>query len=146
MASRAIKQCYSCKEKFRREELVGYAGPNTNTIHSYCPQCLAAKEARDKFSIEVCRIFGLKAPGPRIWTERKRLQEKYGYTDDIIIECLNYLYNIKHKKKLSESLCLVSPISIDEMMRWKRYELLPTHTWIFYSPKRSMSSFLSQSL
>lgn len=122
MGARAIKQCYSCKEKFRREELVEYAGPNTNTTHSYCPQCLVEREARDRFSIKVCKIFGLKAPGPRIWTERKRLQDVYGYTDNIIIDCLEYIYNVEHKKKLSESLCLVTPASVDKMIKWKHRE------------------------
>ena len=122
MSTHTTKQCFGCKEKFRREELIDYTGFNASIAHSYCPKCLKEKESRDKFSIEVCKIFGLKSPGPRIWTERKRLQDTYGYTDDTIIECLKYVYYVEHKKKLSESLCLINPISIDRMMRWKRQE------------------------
>ena len=79
MAGRAVKKCYGCKQEFRSEELVYYASPTANTGYNYCPKCLAEKQARERFSYKVCSIFGLKAPGPRIWTERKRLYEKYGY-------------------------------------------------------------------
>ena len=117
---RTIKQCYECKEKFRIEELVDYAGPRAKVMHSYCPNCLKEKQSRDKFSDKVCAIFGLKGPGPRIWTERKRIIQTYGYTDDTIIDCLDYIYNIEKKKVLSESLCLVKPPMVDKMMRYKR--------------------------
>ena len=74
------------------------------------------------FSDKVCEIFGIKGPGPRIWTERKRLQDTYGYTDAVIIDCLDYIYNVKHYKKLAESLVLVKPQMVDEMKKWKRGE------------------------
>ena len=122
MATRATKQCHVCKQTFRREELVDYAGLNAKTAYSYCPKCLAEKQSKEKFSIKVCQIFGLKAPGPRIWTERKRLQDNYGYTDDVIIDCLEYIYNVEKTKKLAESLCLVNPISVNKMKHWKNSE------------------------
>jgi len=114
------KQCYGCKESFRKTELVDYASPRSNTMQSYCPKCLAEKQARDRFSDKVCELFGIKSPGPRLWTERKRLQEKYGYTDDTIVSCLDFLYNVEHMKKLTESLALVTPTNIDRMLKWKR--------------------------
>jgi hypothetical protein len=117
---RTTKQCFECKEQFRIEELVDYAGPRAKVMHSYCPNCLKEKQSRDKFSDKVCTIFGLKSPGPRIWTERKRIIQNYGYTDDIIIDCLDYIYNVEKKKKLAESLCLVKPPIVDKMMRYKR--------------------------
>jgi hypothetical protein len=59
-------------------------------------------------------------PGPRIWTERKRLIDTYGYTDQTIIDCLDYLYNVKKLKKLAESLCLVKPTTVNEMLQYKK--------------------------
>ena len=41
--------------------------------------------------------------------------DTYGYTDSIIIDCLDYIYNVEHKKKLSESLCLINPEMIARM-------------------------------
>lgn len=113
------KQCYSCKQQFLKTELVDYASPRANTLHSYCHKCLMEKQAKDRFSEKVCEIFGVKAPGPRIWTERKRLQATYGYTDDTIIDCLDYIYNIENKKKLVESLCLIRPDTINRMLEYR---------------------------
>lgn len=107
------KKCHGCGENFLRDQLIDYASPNAKTLYSYCQKCYKEKIAKDKFSEKVCSIFGLKKPGPRIWQDRKRIQEKYGYTDDVIVDCLDYIYNIKKLKKLSESLCLVTPLNVE---------------------------------
>ena len=117
--ARTTRVCHVCKQVFRMEEIVSYASPNSTTFYNYCPKCLAEKQAKDKFIYKVCTIFGLKAPGARIWTERKRLIDTYGYTDDIIVDCLDYIYNVEHKKKLSESLCLVNPPTVERMKKYK---------------------------
>ena len=75
--------------------------------------------ARERFQTKVCEIFSIKTPGPLIWTQRKRLRDTYGYTDDAIIDCLEYIYNVKHMNKLTESLGLVTPRSMNEMKAWK---------------------------
>jgi len=120
--ARATKMCHTCKQTFRAEEIVSYASPKSNTFYNYCPKCLEEKQAKDRFVAKVCGIFGLKAPGPRIWTERKRLIDTYGYTDDTIVDCLDYIYNVEHKKKLSESLCLVNPPMVEKMKKYKSKE------------------------
>lgn len=112
--------CYMCKETFLKTEMVQYCSNKAKIAHWYCLKCLEEKQAKEKFSDQVCKIFGLKGPGPRIWTERKRLIDKYGYTDQILIDCLDYIYNVEHKKKLSESLYLINPTMVDKMMRYKR--------------------------
>lgn len=121
MAKEFLK-CYDCKEDFRREELIEYTPLRSKTSYKYCPKCYAEKLAREEFSEKVCNIFGIKAPGPRIWTERKRLRNTYGYTDNILIDCLEYIYNVEKKKKFSESLCLINPVLVDKMMAYKRKE------------------------
>lgn len=119
---RKIKQCYGCKVQFRKEELVDYAAPGTKTMHSYCAKCFEKKKAKERFSNKVCSIFGLKSPGPRIWKERQRLQDTYGYTDDTIVDCLDYIYYVEKKKKLTESLCLVQPYMVEKMMKYKAHK------------------------
>ena len=114
------KQCYECKQQFRREELVDYASPKAKITHSYCRACLEKKQARDNFSAKVSEIFGIKSPGPRIWTERKRLFETYGYTDDTIIDCLDYLYKVEKYKKFVESIALVTPTTVERAQRYKK--------------------------
>lgn len=113
------RKCAGCKEERRKDEMVEYFSPSGKTSAWYCPTCLAEKQARERFSMKVCEIFGIKSPGPRIWTERKRLRETYGYTDDSIIDCLDYIYNVVKKNKLAESLVLVNPHSMAEMKQWK---------------------------
>ena len=117
---RATLKCFECKESFRREELINYTPLNAQIAHNYCRKCLEDKQKRESFSNKVCSIFGIKSPGPRIWTERQRLIDKFGYTDDIIIDCLDYIYKVEKKKKLNESLCLVNPVTVDHMMTYKK--------------------------
>lgn len=114
------QQCFLCKQEFRKTELISYASASAKVSHWYCPECLKEKQSRERFSNKICMIFGIKQPGPRIWTERKRLIDKYGYTDDLIIDCLDYIYNIENKKKLVESLTLVTPTTMNKMLQWKR--------------------------
>lgn len=113
------RQCSGCKQQFRKTELVEYSSVTGKTSNWYCPKCLAEKQSREKFAAKVCQIFGLKAPGPVIWTQRKRLQNEYGYTDDSIIDCLEYIYNVKKFRILSESLGLINPRNMEECRKWK---------------------------
>lgn len=115
-------KCYECKELFPRDQLVAYASPDAKVMHNYCPKCLQEKQMREAFAAKVCQIFGIKNPGPRIWTERKRIQNTYGYTDQVLIDTLDYIYNVENKKKLADSLCLITPTTVDKMMAHKKNE------------------------
>lgn len=114
--------CFDCKKEFPKEQMVEYASITSNYMHWYCKACLEKKQARDNFSMTVCQIFGLKTPGPRIWREREAIMKKYGYTDSTIIDCLEYVYNVEKKKKLSESLYFVTPPMVEKAKRWKKSE------------------------
>lgn len=113
------RKCAGCKQDIRKDEMIQYATLSGKTTYWYCKDCYEEKLAREKFSNKVCEIFGIKSPGPRIWTERKRLRDKYGYTDDAIIDCLEYIYNVSKKDKLSESLALINPRSMSNMKAWR---------------------------
>lgn len=114
--------CSKCKQSFRKEEMIQYASLRAKKALWYCPQCYQERRERELFSDKVCEIFGLKSPGPRIWKERQRLRDTYGYTDNTIIDCLDYIYNVRKTKKLAESLVLVTPRSVEEMKQYKRSE------------------------
>ena len=72
--------CSECSKQkkenklYPRDEIINYKGQN------YCPKCYAEKLEKEKFSEFICNLFGLKAPGPVIYSQRKRLKEKYYYT------------------------------------------------------------------
>ena len=116
------RQCFGCKQDIRKDEMIEYSSITGKTSHWYCKDCYEEKLARERFQNKVCQIFGLKSPGPTIWTQRKQLQTKYGYTDDAIVDCLDYIYNVKHAKKLYESLGLVNPKNMMEMRTWRMNE------------------------
>ena len=113
------RKCAGCKQDIRKDEMIQYATLSGKTTYWYCKDCYEEKIAREKFSDKVCEIFGIKSPGPRIWTERKRLKNKYGYTDDAIVDCLDYIYNVVKKNKWIESIALVNPTSMANMKAWR---------------------------
>ena len=113
------RKCSGCKQEFHKDEMIQYATLSGKTIYWFCKKCYEEKLAREKFSNKVCSIFGIKSPGPRIWTERKRLRNTYGYTDDAIVDCLDYIYNVVKKDKLAESLILVNPQNMANMKSWR---------------------------
>ena len=90
MAKETYK-CYGCKQIFKSGDLVEYASSRAKKMQKYCPKCLQEKKDSDFFSDKICEIFGIKAPGPLIYTQRKRIKHEYGYTDKIIIDCLEYI-------------------------------------------------------
>lgn len=114
------RKCCKCNQSFPRDEIVDYASENATSPRPYCPKCLIEKKEREKFIKEICIIFGIKRPGPKIWTQRKRIIETYGYTDNIIVDCLDYLYNVEKVKKITETLGLVTPTNVNKMMKWKK--------------------------
>ena len=139
---KTVKKCHTCHGDFRASELIYYCTLTAKTGYYYCPKCLEEKKAREAFSNAVCMIFGLKAPGPRIWTERKRLQDKYGYTDQIIIDCLEYIYKVEHTKKLAESLCLVGPVTVDKMMQYKKNEQNKANSLVNATTNNKMTEYI----
>lgn len=116
------RKCSDCQKDVRKDEMVEYASASGKTTKWYCKECYEEKIAREKFANKVCTIFGIASPGPIIWTQRKRLKNTYGYTDDVILDCLDYVYKVLHLKKLSESLVLVNPRNVNNMKAWKATE------------------------
>lgn len=113
------RKCYGCKQEINKDEMLQYSSISGKTSYWYCRSCYEDRLAREKFQMKVCQIFGIKSPGPVIWSQRKYLQDKYGYTDDAIADCLDYIYHVKHMNKLKESLGLVNPRNMEEMKRWR---------------------------
>ena len=126
MAKETYK-CYGCKQIFKSGDLVEYASSRAKKMQKYCPKCLQEKKDSDFFSDKICEIFGIKAPGPLIYTQRKRIKQEYGYTDKIIIDCLEYIYNVECKKKLSESLYFVKPEYVEKMLKYKQNKETEEH-------------------
>ena len=121
------RKCCKCKQDFLKTSMIEIFSASGKTSNWYCQQCAEERHARENFSNKVCEIFGIKSPGPRIWTERQRLQTTFGYTDDTLVDCLDYIYNVEKKDKLAESLCLINPTIVDQMQRWKQSQEYEAH-------------------
>ena len=113
------RKCYGCKQDIRKDEMIQYSTLSGKTSYWFCKSCYEEKMARERFQVKVCQIFGIKAPGPVIWTQRKRLRDEYGYTDDAIVDCLDYIFNVQHRSILAESLGLVNPKTMSQMKAWR---------------------------
>ena len=113
------RKCHGCSQDIFKDEMIQYSTLSGKTSYWFCKTCYEEKMARERFQDKVCQIFGIKSPGPLIWTQRKRLQDTYGYTDDAIVDCLDYIYNVEHMNKLKESLGLVNPRSMANMKSWR---------------------------
>ena len=113
------RKCHGCGQDIRKDEMIQYSTVSGKTSYWFCKTCYEERMARERFQTKVCQIFGIKSPGPLIWTQRKKLQDAYGYTDDAIVDCLEYIYNVRHMDKLKESLGLVNPRSMTEMKKWR---------------------------
>lgn len=107
--------CHMCKLKMPALEALQY-----KDNYWYCKTCFTEKANREWFASQVCAIFGLKAPGQRLYADRKRLQDTYGYTDRTIIDTLKYAINDKHIQPKTISLGLVTPALVDEMSAKQR--------------------------
>lgn len=113
------RKCKGCGQDIRKDEMIQYATLSGKTTYWFCKPCYEEKMERERFQNKVCQIFGIKSPGPIIWTQRKKLRDTYGYTDDAIVDCLDYIYNVQHKNILSESLVLIGPKSMNQMKAWR---------------------------
>ena len=113
------RKCHDCGQSIHKDEMIQYTTLSGKTSYWFCKSCYEEKIAREKFQMKVCEIFGIKSPGPLIWTQRKKLRDTYGYTDDAIVDCLEYIYNVEHMNKLKESLGLVGPKSMANMKAWR---------------------------
>lgn len=108
--------CCSCKEKIPREQII-YYGSKENLM-KYCPECHKEKISREKFYNFICELFGIKAPGPKIYAQRKKIKAAYGFTDETIMKTLDYLFNVKKLNKGFESIGLVNPQNVEEARKY----------------------------
>ena len=91
MAQNIVK-CSLCGLGVLKAEAVRHKNKN------YHADCKAKKIEKEELSEYICRLFSLKAPGPRINAQLKSFFEKYpNYTHKGIKQALEYFYEIQKK-------------------------------------------------
>lgn len=106
-------KCFECKQLFYGKDLIEYASPGSITFKRYCEPCLAKKKRREVFFHALSKLFRIESPGPKIYSQRKHLNEK-GFTDEVILETCTYLFEVKGFNKKFESLGLVNEANARE--------------------------------
>ena len=93
MAQNIVK-CSLCGLGVLKAEAVRYKNKN------YHADCKEKKVEKEELSEYICRLFSLKAPGPRINTQLKSFFEKYpNYTYKGIKQALEFFYEVQKKPK-----------------------------------------------
>jgi hypothetical protein len=65
---------------------------------NYHPGCLCQQIEKEELSEYICRLFSLKAPGPRIYAQIKSFLDKYPhYTYKGIKQALEFFYEVQKK-------------------------------------------------
>lgn len=65
---------------------------------NYHKQCAQLQQEKDDFYQYLCLMLGLKAPGPRIYSQANSFISKYHFTYSGMKKTLYYLYEVKKHK------------------------------------------------
>lgn len=106
-----VVMCHECKRKFHKEELINYKGLN------YCNECYNKKLDKENLYDFICDFYNLKMPGPKIYSQRKKLLAQ-GCTDKIILRTLKYL---KETNKLNKNIISLGLVNEKNALAAKKY-------------------------
>jgi SPBc2 prophage-derived uncharacterized protein yorH len=109
-----LVKCAGCGLQVDKNEAIRYKDKN------FHKKCYEIQKDKDEIFKYVCELFGLKKPGPVIYSQLKRFMEKYPhYTYKGILNSLVYFYDVKHssKKKSNEAIGIV-PYVYDEAQEY----------------------------
>lgn len=113
-------KCYKCGEQVPRGDLVEYTSMRSKNPHRYCPKCLKAVQDAERFYNKIVEFYKDDISWATINKKRTALYETYGYTDQTIIDCLEYAYKVKGYVVLEKVLGIVKPPLVEEMLQYKR--------------------------
>ena len=91
----ALVKCAYCGSQTVNKNSSDYIRYKNKNYHL---ECAKLQEERDNFYSYLCLILGLKAPGPRIYSQANTFIKKYNYTYEGMRRTLYYLYEIKKHK------------------------------------------------
>lgn len=113
-------KCHKCGEQFPRDDLVEYVTRRAINPQRFCPQCLKKIQEEEYFYKRITEFYKDDISWSTINKRRKALYETYGYTDNTIIDCLEYAYTVKGYVVLEKILGIVKPPLVEEMLQYKR--------------------------
>lgn len=84
-----LVKCHGCGISLEKANAIHEGG------HYWDAACIQDKRERSQLYATICRIFHLKAPGPRIYAQIKNFTTNNGYTIKGIENALVYFFDIK---------------------------------------------------
>lgn len=125
---------------FSIKETPFFINENEKKGHVVCsPKCMEeyieTKKKKEDGSFlfrEICRIYHLSEPTPRMFAEMKRLRENEGLSDNNIVSVLHYIYDVKCCENPSYPSMYMVPQYVEEAkqyyMKLKQKELSKKQT------------------
>ena len=106
-------KCYFCQEKVDKKIAIHVDKKN---FHPACYQTYLDKKDCCDY---ICGIFGIKAPGPKIYNQLSNFITEKNYSYKNIKRTLQYWYEVKggRRDKANEGIGIV-PFQYDEAMRY----------------------------
>ncbi len=109
-----LVKCSFCEYQVDKDVSVRY---NNKNFHAAC-----AEKQKDKDDLVeyICRLFGLKRPGPTVYSQLKNFMEKYShYTFKGVKNALIYFYEVqKNSTKNSKQGIGIVPYIYDEAFQY----------------------------
>ena len=115
-------KCYKCGEQVPRGDLVEYVTKRSKNPHRYCPTCLKTILDAENFCDKITEFYKDNISWPTINKRKRLLYETYGYTDQTIIDCLEYAYKVKGYVVLEKVLGIIKPPLVEEMLQYKKVQ------------------------
>lgn len=91
----ALVKCAYCGSQTVDKKSNDYTRYNDKNYHLKCAQL---QKEKDDFFKYLCLVLGLKAPGPRIYSQANSFITKYHFTYAGMQRALYYLYEVKKHK------------------------------------------------
>ena len=117
--SKPTLKCNRCKEDFPRDEIIRYTPEGCKTEQKLCKKCYEIKLDNEKFARAIKDIYNSGIDGGKN-KQKKLIQEKFGFTTDVIIDTLYYLANVKNIKYPNLGRVDNWPTWVEEMRQYKR--------------------------
>jgi hypothetical protein len=107
--------CPFCQNKVDGDEAILHKG------RRYHPSCYQEVLIKEELYEYICKLFTLKAPGPKNFALLKKYREENGYTYAGVLNALRYFYEVKRGAiKKADARIGIVPYVYDEAQEYYR--------------------------
>ena len=113
-----MPKCYLCETQVDKLDTVRWENKN------FHPDCAETYKEKRMLSDYICKLFGFKAPGPRVQAQIKKFTVDNHFTYKGIYNSLKYFFEIKGNsvRKANEGIGIVPYVYDEAQLYYKRLE------------------------